>query len=177
MPEGFSVNPNSSAVGGVETGGDISSAVISYFGTKANDAAKKTQEAIKKAKTDSNINKAVEGARGQISQDGSKSRISSGAGLESFLQSLASKGNKQAKDLLASMRDGEWTAAETSAANGLFDAALRQGGQGGGSVNDDAVNLALVQAAFQEFQTASNGMSAVVKKSGDTKDSIANRLA
>lgn len=173
-----SINPNSSAVGSVSTDGDVSSLVIAYFGEKSNDAAKKTAAAVAKAKTDSAINKAVDGAKGSVIQDGSVGKVAVGSAADTVLANLEKAGNQDAKNLRASLKDGEWSSTEQSQFTKLMDASLKgTAAQAGSGVNDDAVNMALVQAAFQEFQTATNGMSAVAKKSGDTKDSIVGRMA
>ena len=173
-----SINPNSSVVGSVSTGGDISSMVIAYFGEKSNDAAEKTRAAVAKAKSDANINKAMDGAKASVIQDGSVGKVAQGSAADTWLKNKEAQGNDTAKELRESMRDGEWSSKEQSQFTALMDTDLKgTAGQAGSGVNDDAVNMALVQAAFQEFQTATNGMSAVVKKSGDTKDSIVGRMA
>ena len=173
-----SINPNSSAVGSVSTGGDVSSLVIQYFGEKANDAGQKTQAAVAKAKSDSAINKAIDGAKASVIQDGSVGKVATGSAADNWLKNLEAQGNTTATSLRGSLKDGEWSSTEQSQYTALLDSSMKgTATEAGSGVNDDAVNMALVQAAFQEFQTATNGMSAVVKKSGDTKDAIVGRLA
>ena len=75
---------------------------------------------VSDAKIDAAINKSIEKIKHEMVEDGGVVKVTQCGALETFINNLAGSGNATAASLLASLKDGQFDAAEAAQMNGLL---------------------------------------------------------